>query len=72
MLPIETEDSRTLWTSVSIDAVTPIFFILIIGITLAMVLMFLERQTVGFVQWSGKRNKSGRGKVVTLLRRMPS
>jgi hypothetical protein len=70
VLPIKSEESKTLWTSVSIDAVTPIFIILTIGITLATVLMILERQTVSLVQWSGKRNKTNRGRVAAFLRRM--
>ncbi|PNF31731.1 hypothetical protein B7P43_G12192 [Cryptotermes secundus] len=55
---IEIEESETPWTSVSLDAVTPMFIILIIGITLATLLMFLERQTVSLLQLSGKGHKA--------------
>jgi hypothetical protein len=58
VFPIKIQESETPWTSVSIDAVTPMFIILIIGITLATVLMFLERQPVSLLQWSGKGHKT--------------
>jgi uncharacterized protein (DUF983 family) len=64
------EESKAQWTSVSLDAVTPIFVILIIGITLAMVMLFLERQTVGWALWLEKRHKSNRGMVAAKFRRM--
>jgi ABC-type molybdate transport system permease subunit len=67
VFPIKAEESETLWTSVSIDAVIPMFIILIIGITLATVLMLLERQTVSLIQWSGKRHKTKRGRVASYL-----
>jgi hypothetical protein len=41
--PIQTDEDKVLWTSVSIGAVTPLFVILTIGVVLATVLMLLER-----------------------------
>ncbi|KDR16875.1 hypothetical protein L798_08617 [Zootermopsis nevadensis] len=55
----EANDDRALWTSVSIDALTPMFSILTIGILLATVLMILERQAFYLVQRPGKRQRSG-------------
>jgi hypothetical protein len=52
--PIQTDEDKTLWTSVSIDAVTPLFVILTIGVVLATVLMFIERQTSNMAQGSSK------------------
>jgi hypothetical protein len=42
--PIKVDEDKTLWTSVTIDAVQPIFVILTIGFVLATVLMFIERR----------------------------
>jgi hypothetical protein len=52
--PIQTDEEKTLWTSVSIDAVTPLFVIWTIGVVLATVLMFIERQTSNTAQGSSK------------------
>lgn len=53
--PIKVDEDKTLWRSVTIDAVQPIFFILTIGVVLATVLMFIERQASDMVQRSSKR-----------------
>jgi hypothetical protein len=59
--PIKAEEDKTRWTSVSIDAVTPIFVILSIGIVVATVLMLLERQASNLLQRSSKHYRtSGR------------
>jgi hypothetical protein len=44
MSPIEVDEDKILWTSVTIHAVQPLFVILAIGVVLANVLMFIERQ----------------------------
>jgi hypothetical protein len=53
--PIEVDEEKRLWKSVTIDAVQPIFVILTIGVVLATVLMFIERQASKMVQRSSKR-----------------
>jgi hypothetical protein len=52
--PIKKDEDKTLWTSVSIDAVTPLFVILTVGVVLATVLMFIERQASNMAQMSSK------------------
>ena len=52
---VKADENKTLWTSVSIDAVVPIFVILTIGVILATVLMLLERQVSAMMQRSSKR-----------------
>ena len=52
---VKAGENKTLWTSVSIDAVVPIFVILTIGVILATVLMLLERQVSAMMQRSSKR-----------------
>jgi hypothetical protein len=70
--PIKAEEDKTLWTSVRIDAVTPIFAVLGIGVILATVLMFLERQASNLVHRSSRPYRtSGRRDPGRLRRGSP-
>lgn len=54
------DEDKTLWTSVSTEAVTPIFTILAIGIMLSTVLMILEKQACHLVQKSRRHQRTSR------------
>jgi hypothetical protein len=66
--PIKVHEDKTLWTSVSIDAVRPIFLILTIGAVLATVLMFIERQVSDMVKRSSKRYRTSDRREPEIIR----
>jgi len=55
--PIKVDEDKILWTSVTIHAVQPIFVILAIGIVLANVMMFIERQASAWCR--GRQSVTG-------------
>lgn len=66
--PIKVDEDKTLWRSVTIDAVQPIFFILTIGVVLATVIMFIERQASDMVQRSSRRCRTSDRREPEIIR----
>ena len=58
VLPIKLDEVKTVWTSVTIGAVQPVFLILTTGAVLATLLMFIERQVSDKLQRSSKRYRT--------------